>query len=131
MRLLLTAPILVVGLMTGCATPSQHLPSPAPPQTIHTTQGNSAVMDDALIANIKEGVSSKADIRALLGEPSKVEFAGATGNLEVWKYMYAEREVHMTIPATAVVHGRVITILFDAHGVAKHVAVTNPTATSR
>ena len=51
-----------------------------------STQGNADVCDPEIIGRIKQGESTKADVKQLIGEPGKVE--GAMNQGELWKYSY-------------------------------------------
>ena len=51
-----------------------------------STRGNSDVCDPEIIGQIKQGKSTKEDVKQLIGEPDKVE--GALNQAELWKYSY-------------------------------------------
>ena len=51
-----------------------------------STRGSADVCDPEIIGQIKQGKSTKADVKQLLGEPNKVE--GALNQGELWKYSY-------------------------------------------
>ena len=51
-----------------------------------SSQGNADVCDPEIIGRIKQGESTKADVKQLIGEPGKVE--GAMNQGELWKYSY-------------------------------------------
>jgi outer membrane protein assembly factor BamE (lipoprotein component of BamABCDE complex) len=50
-----------------------------------STTGNRALFDDAVIAKVVEGKSTKADVRATFGEPNNVSFA--SDGAESWNYV--------------------------------------------
>ena len=58
----------------------------APPAFSGSTRGNDNVCDPEVIAQIKQGESSKEDVKQLIGEPDKIEDALNQG--ELWKYSY-------------------------------------------
>ena len=51
-----------------------------------SSRGNADVCDPKIIDQIKQGESTKEDVRQLIGEPNKVE--GALNQGELWKYSY-------------------------------------------
>jgi outer membrane protein assembly factor BamE (lipoprotein component of BamABCDE complex) len=51
-----------------------------------SSKGNADVCDPEIIGRIKQGQSTKADVKQLIGEPGKVE--GAMNQGELWKYSY-------------------------------------------
>ncbi|OGW64812.1 MAG: hypothetical protein A3H49_10710 [Nitrospirae bacterium RIFCSPLOWO2_02_FULL_62_14] len=55
--------------------------------------GNFLILNDQLVAQIKDGVSTKEDVKALLGAPWRIggakEFPGLTAEHEVWSYSAA------------------------------------------
>ena len=90
--------------------------------------GNKQISDASTVAKIEEGKSTKADVKALVGEPTKVNYKD-NGNTEVWEYVYKRGQVR---PATFIpvvgwfaggadVTGSTLTILFDDKGVVKKV----------
>ncbi len=111
--------LLLIVSLTGCVA-----------RTIHSTEGNPLVMNDDLLGQIVEGKSTKADLRRLLGDPTKTEFTGTNGDMEVWKYAYGERDVHV-FAGTADTRVRVVSVLLGADGVVRKVTVTNPTSSTR
>ena len=89
--------------------------------------GNKQITDTAAVAKIEEGKSTKADVRALVGEPTKVNFRD--NNTEVWEYVYTRGQVR---PATFVpvvgwfaggmdTTGSTLTILFNNNGIVQKV----------
>lgn len=51
------------------------------------TYGTTAITDDKIVSQIKEGVSTKREVKTLLGEPNEAESAD-NGDV-IWKYYYA------------------------------------------
>ena len=51
-----------------------------------SSRGNADVCDPKIIGQIKNGESTKEDVKQLIGEPDKVE--GALNQGELWKYSY-------------------------------------------
>jgi len=51
-----------------------------------STRGSADVCDPEIIGQIKQGKSTKEDVKQLIGEPDKVE--GALKQGELWKYSY-------------------------------------------
>ena len=51
-----------------------------------STRGNDNICDPEVIGQIKQGKSSKEEVKQLIGEPDKVE--GALNQGELWKYSY-------------------------------------------
>lgn len=51
-----------------------------------SSRGNADVCDPKIIGQIKEGESTKEDVKQLIGEPDKIE--GAMNQGELWKYSY-------------------------------------------
>jgi outer membrane protein assembly factor BamE (lipoprotein component of BamABCDE complex) len=81
--------------------------------------GNKQIADTGAVAKIEEGKSTKADVRALVGEPTKVNFRD--DNTEVWEYVYTRGQMR---PATLIpvvgwfaggmdTTGSTLTILFN------------------
>ncbi len=90
--------------------------------------GNKQITDSSTVSKIEEGKSTKADVKALVGEPTKVNYKD-NGNTEVWEYVYKHGQLR---PATFIpvvglfaggtdVSGNTLTILFDDKGVVKKV----------
>lgn len=69
--------------VSGCATSGSS--SGEGPAT-----GNFLILNDQLVAQIKDGVSTKEDIKALFGTPWKTggakEFPGLEADMEMWCY---------------------------------------------
>lgn len=91
------------------------------------TTGNVQISDSGTVSKIVEGKSTKADVRALVGEPTKVNFD--SNKNEIWEYVYKKGSVK---PATFIpivglfaggadVSGNTLTILFDKNGVVEKV----------
>lgn len=51
-----------------------------------STRGNDDICDPEIIGQIKQGKSSKEEVKQLIGKPDKVE--GALNQGELWKYSY-------------------------------------------
>jgi outer membrane protein assembly factor BamE (lipoprotein component of BamABCDE complex) len=89
--------------------------------------GNVQISDPGTVARIEEGKSTKADVKALVGEPTKVNFRD--DNTEVWEYVYKRGQVR---PATFVpvvgwfaggmdTTGSTLTILFNKDNIVQKV----------
>lgn len=86
--------------------------------------GNPAIFDDAILARIIEGKSSKADVRELLGEPNDVSFA--SDGAETWRYVAGiSRMQAMTVSIGGYTGGqtemdtRTVTLLFSEGGIVR------------
>ena len=89
-----------------------------------STTGNQVLFDDAAIARIVEGKSTKADVRATLGEPTHVSFVQEGS--ETWTYVAATSRMQtMTVGMGGYSGGqtefdnRTATVLFSADGVVR------------
>ena len=91
------------------------------------TAGNKQISEPGTVAKIEEGKSTKDDVRALVGEPTKVNFRD--NNTEVWEYIYKRGQVR---PATFIpvvgwfaggadVTGSTLTVLFNDKGIVQKV----------
>jgi len=97
-------------LMVGCAT-----------------TGNVQISDPATVSKIEEGKTTKAEVRGLVGEPTKVNFD--TSKNEIWEYMYTKASAKPAsfIPVVGIfaggadMSGNTLTILFDKNGVVEKV----------
>src|SRR3972149_8208415 len=86
------------------------------------SMGNKRITNDEAVAKIKAGESSKSDVRAQVGEPSKVTFTD--NSEEIWEYTYMRSQIRAAtfIPlAGALVGGadtdvQTLTIRFDSEG---------------
>ncbi len=89
--------------------------------------GNKQITEVGTIAKIEEGKSTKADVKSLVGEPTKVNFRD--DNTEVWEYVYQRGQVR---PATFIPvvgwfaggvdqTGSTLTILFNKDNVVQKV----------
>ena len=58
----------------------------ASPAFSGSTRGNDKICGPEIIAQLKQGKSSKEEVKPLIGEPDKVE--GALHQGERWKYSY-------------------------------------------
>ena len=91
------------------------------------TTGNVQIADPGTVSKIEEGKSSKADVRALVGEPTKVNFD--TNKNEIWEYIYTKASAKPAsfIPVVGLfaggadMSGNTLTILFDKNGVVERV----------
>ncbi len=91
------------------------------------TVGNVQISDPGTVSKIEEGKSSKADVRALVGEPTKVNFD--TNKNEIWEYIYTKATAKPAsfIPVVGIfaggadMSGNTLTILFDKNGVVERV----------
>jgi outer membrane protein assembly factor BamE (lipoprotein component of BamABCDE complex) len=110
MRITCTLCLSVLLLLCGCAT-----------------VGNKQIADTGTVAKIEEGKTTKAEVKTLVGEPTKVDFRG--DNTEVWKYVYTRGQVR---PATFIPvvgwfaggvdqTGSTLTILFNKNGIVQKV----------
>jgi outer membrane protein assembly factor BamE (lipoprotein component of BamABCDE complex) len=89
--------------------------------------GNKQITQAGTIAKIEEGRSTKAEVRALVGEPTKVNFQ--PDRTEVWEYVYSRAQVRPAsfVPVVGLfaggmdVTGRTVTILFNQDGVVEKV----------
>lgn len=91
------------------------------------SSGNKQIADTGAVAKIEEGKSTKADVRALVGEPTKVNFRN--DNTEVWEYVYTRGQMR---PATLIpvvgwfaggmdTTGSTLTILFNKDNIVQKV----------
>jgi len=93
-----------------------------------TTTGNKQISESGTVAKIEEGKSTKADVKALVGEPTKVNFKD-NGNTEEWEYVYKRGQVRPAsfIPVVgwfaggADMTGSTLTILFNNAGIVQKV----------
>ena len=90
--------------------------------------GNKQITDSSTVSKIEIGKSTKADVKLLVGEPTKVNFKD-NGNTEIWEYVYKRGQVR---PATFIpvvgwfaggadVTGSTLTILFNDKGIVQKV----------
>lgn len=97
---------LLLFLITGCKS----------------TTGDKRIRDTTLTQQIQPEVSTKEDVRALIGSPTNVSFSD--GN-EVWQYIYKEETLRgqSLIPIAGMFIGGVdvevdnVTILFDENDI--------------
>ena len=111
--LISTSVVLATTLFTGCAVKS----------------GNDKLQDvtqENILDMIKNGKSTKSDVRKALGEPSNIDFMES--GLEKWEYKHA-RSVEKGINYVPVVNGfvkgtndtkKTLIVLFDADVVKNH-----------
>ncbi len=93
-----------------------------------STTGNRALFDDAVIARVVEGKSTKADVRSNFGAPNNVSF-GENG-VETWGYAAGiSRMKTMTVGMGGYTGGqtqmdmRHVTVLFAEDGVVRKLGV--------
>jgi outer membrane protein assembly factor BamE (lipoprotein component of BamABCDE complex) len=112
--------IFCLALLAGCAT-----------------TGNVQISDPATVAKIEPGKTTKAEVRTLVGEPTKVNFD--MNKNEVWEYVYTKATAK---PATFIpvlnlfaggadMSGNTLTILFDKNGVVEKVGAGKTTGEVR
>ena len=85
------------------------------------------ISEPGTVAKIEEGKSTKADVRALVGDPTKVNFD--TSKNEIWEYVYTKASAKPAsfIPIIGIfaggadMIGNTLTILFDKNGVVEKV----------
>lgn len=91
------------------------------------TAGNKQIAETGTVAKIEAGKSTKAEVKALVGEPTKVTFRD--DNTEVWQYVYKRSQMR---PASFVpvvkwfaggvdVTGNNLTIVFNRDGIVQKV----------
>ena len=91
------------------------------------TMGNKQITDDAIVSEIKKGVSTKDDVKKVVGEPSKVNFTD--NGEEVWDYHYIRSQMRGAsfIPVVGIFAGgsdmntQTLTIRFDKTGIVKEI----------
>ena len=100
------------------------------------TSGNRALFDDAVVAKVVEGTSTKAEVKATFGEPTNVVFA--QDGSEQWLYhAMVSKMATMTVGASGVSGGqtqmdsRTVTILFAESGVVRKMGVGRTLTCSR
>lgn len=99
-----------IGIMAGCAS-----------------HGNREIADESKVSRIQKGKSTKADVVALVGKPTEVDFTEA--GLEKWKYTYTTASVRGTnfIPVVGIFAGGTdtetdtLTILFSKDGIVENI----------
>lgn len=100
--------VLVVLLLAGCAT-----------------VGNKQITNDELVSKIKIGITTKAEVKQTLGEPTKVTFTD--NNEEIWDYIYARSQMRAAslIPVVGIfaggadINNQTLTIRFNKDGLVK------------
>ena len=82
--------------------------------------GTTAVKAEAIVSAIEPGVSTKDDVKSLLGEPS--EMLPAEGGGESWHYVYVELESTSYLVVQSG-HSRVLSlaVVFDEGGIVREV----------
>ncbi len=109
------------------------------------SSGNPAVADQNRIEQIKLNVSTKADVRRILGQPNSVSqhsgtFAGFYGlpasttlsTVEMWSYTHINMDVNAAtfIPIVGLFAGGAtsnvssFTVMFDEQGIVRHISST-------
>jgi len=100
--------------LNGCAAPGSS--SGGGPAT-----GQFLILNDQLVAQIKDGVSTKEDVRALLGNPggitTKKEVPDLPADMEAWAYV-----------ATTQTHAHALAIVFKNGIVLSHNKNVQPIA---
>ena len=92
-----------------------------------TKVGNERILDDQTVSKIQMGKSTKADVKTLLGDPTKVSFTGTSEGEEDWDYVYSEGSVKGStyVPYYGLFKGgmnlkqNTLTIRFSKDGIAK------------
>lgn len=92
-----------------------------------SSHGNREIADDARVSKIEKGKSTKADVEALVGKPTTVDFT--EGGLEKWLYVYTTSQVRGSsfIPVVGIFAGGSdinmdsLTILFTKDGIVENV----------
>ncbi len=120
--------LLLMFLLSGCAS-----------------SGNPAVLDQAAVGQIKEGVSTKEDVSRLLGKPNTMGRGAGTlpgvtslpltlqGNYEVWIYQHVsvETDAATFIPIVGLVAGGAtaqttsLTLYFNEKGVVQYLQTSS------
>lgn len=105
---------LLIGLLfvIGCTTVSS---------------GNKRIIQEDVLSQIKEGKTTKAEVKTLLGEPLDVSFM--TNGDEQWKYFYTRAKVKGAtyVPIVNIFEGGVesktdtLTILISEEGIVKRI----------
>jgi outer membrane protein assembly factor BamE (lipoprotein component of BamABCDE complex) len=89
--------------------------------------GNREIADDSRIAKIEKGKSTKADVEALVGKPTTVDFTD--GGLEKWLYVYTTSQMRGAsfIPVVGIfaggsdINSDTLTVLFSKEGIVENV----------
>ena len=112
--------VLCLVLLVGCAT-----------------TGNVQISDPATVSKIEEGKTTKAEVRGLVGDPTKVNFD--MNKNEIWQYVYSKATAKPAsfIPVVGIfaggadMSGNTLTILFDKNGVVERVGSGKTTGEER
>ncbi|MGJ0478668.1 hypothetical protein [Pantoea agglomerans] len=94
-----------------------------------TTTGNRALQNESEVTvqnKIKEGVTTKSDVKGMFGSPDSVNFTD--GGKEIWKYSFANSKVSgkAFIPFYGLFHNTVtgskkeLVVMFDGDKVSKY-----------
>ncbi|GKS58276.1 lipoprotein [Nitrospira sp.] len=114
------------------------------------SSGNPSVLDENAVAQIKEGVTTKQDVKQLLGNPTSIGRGSGSmplgalpvslppGKYEVWVYNHMSVETHPAtfIPVVGLFAGGAtasttsLTVYFDGQGVVQYVQTTQSQSTS-
>lgn len=111
------------------------------------TSGNPAVSNEGLISQIKIGVSTKDDVRRLLGQPNVVSRGSSaisvigtiqSATSETWNYTYVNVESSPAtfIPIVGLFAGSAtaqtdsVTVTFDDKGIVQHITTGHSQATA-
>ena len=115
------------------------------------SSGNPAIRDEAVVEQIKTGITTKEEVRKLLGKPNSIgrgsgNLPPGTGiphtaqtNYEVWTYKHISVETHPAtfIPIVGLFAGgatsdvNTVTIYFDDKGIAQYLQTSQSQGTSR
>ncbi len=99
--------------LNGCAAPGSTGGGPA--------TGQFLILNDQLVAQIKDGVSTKDDVRALFGNPggisTKKEVPDLPADMETWAYV-----------ATTQTHAVALVVMFKGNVVLSHNRNSQPIA---
>ena len=97
-KILIAFTLLIIIAVTGC------------------TVGNELIVDRSIISQIKENVSTKSDVRGLLGNPEDQKY-NQRGN-ETWRYRYGKIPICCLMCGSYESHDLMIT--FNKNGIVTH-----------
>jgi outer membrane protein assembly factor BamE (lipoprotein component of BamABCDE complex) len=114
-----TFSLLIILLLAGCAS---------------TGTGNQKIMDVSFQDKIQVGVTTKDEVRALLGEPSRFTMAQCFDNgnitMDCWRYVGNDRVISplcyvplLDLTQKQTIRTRVVDIYFDTNGIVFEVKV--------
>lgn len=92
-----------------------------------SVHGNKQITNNDITSQIKPGVSTKVDVKTLVGDPMEVEFTD-TG-IETWKYVYSKGRIRSAtyVPIIGIFAGGIdsthntLTIRFDSDGIVEKI----------